>query len=229
MKLFVHGLSITKIIFVPKSRLNSARHSALAIVRARPFPPRRTWRRCSGGKGRPTSEVSQRSARSEFGVSWAGWSVTWVWCVDARATDARQPTCGERASCREKHRVVMTLAWVAVIASRQPASQPASGVSGTWRAIPGALIRDASSPSTVVEAAAAEVRRRGANCYWSSWRCCWQSSSLSRTPRVKVSHAYFSCIFFVVCYGAFVVFSSVTLDFQRFVASCSRMELYRVV
>lgn len=75
-------------------KFERARGRACSAISAPPrlSPPcrRREW------GSRPTSELSRRSARTERnGVSRAGWSVTRVWCVHARTTDAIQPTCEE--------------------------------------------------------------------------------------------------------------------------------------
>ena len=119
--------------------------------------------------------------------SQSGWVVGNVSVVCARANDRRE-TANVRRAC---------MSWGAswchdVRVSRGQRAQVVRGVwvSGTWRAIPGAPIRDASSLSTamVMVAVTATVQRWGANWSWSFWRCCWRLSSLSRTPRVKVSH-----------------------------------------
>lgn len=145
------------------------------------------------------------------GGSRVGWSVTRVWCVHARATDAIRPTC-EEACVRE--RVVMTFAWVCE-QRRSAANQPASRVrvSGTWRAI-----LDASSTTAAVAVVA--VRRWGVNWCWSFRCCCSRLWFLPRTPTVKVSRTvnFSSCTLPacpVTCAGVVNFLSLITISVCR--------------
>lgn len=156
------------------------------------FRQRRLDRWWEGGD-RPTSEVSQQSARSEQ----SGWVVgTSVVC--ARANDRREAANVRGACVRATSRGACAVRCHDVCVSRGAnafSSRTASRVnSRTWRVIPGARIRDAS-PSAAAAAVAEEKEtvvfvhwRCGVSCCcWSSRCCCWRSSYLLRTPRDKVS------------------------------------------
>lgn len=123
LKIFFQITKINFLIKITSSAIKLLRAylnlSALAVVRARSFPRHLVSSRRhvdggsgSGGRGRLQScRDGRREPNATNGVSRAGWSVTRVWCVHARATDAIQPTC-EEGVCATS-RVVMTFAWVA--------------------------------------------------------------------------------------------------------------------